>query len=954
MIAKKLQFMILGLLSILTQSVAVANPIPATELFREATISQLQFSPGGRHISAFINQKNRKGLALYNRKTNDFQLIALVAKIDWVRQYRWLDHNNLYLVSGRDNSWIHSIVQLQQTDGNISAVVTAVPANGYLVGQLKGYPPRLLFAHDAGRKDAGFDLYQLSIEQLLARQFPPANLIQSLTDSASASALIYDPETNRLISVRWDQDTRLIDVKYRELQQKQWLPLFSYNPTDFSFLPMQFLSADSLAVLSDKNSDKVALYRFDITNQQIGDLLFEHPRYDLIGADFYGDQLASVSYLAHGRLEQQFFVTAEQQLHQGLSAYFPEQQWIFVDSEADWHLVLVFSATNPGQYYLYQSGQKPKFIGEKLPALADYSLASTVKLESAAADGLLIESLLTLPAKKNNEVPPLVVMPHGGPIGVQDTDDFEPTVQFLASRGYAVLRINFRGSRGYGKSFKERGIAELGAGIEQDITRAVTQVVEKYGITRTCAMGYSYGGYSAMMLAMHQPQQYRCVIAGFGIYDLPLLFNASNLKVLPEQQKRVERVVGPMHDGLRERSPVYKAQLLQAPVLLIAGMDDDTTGFEQSHRMFDALKRAGKSVQPMFYQDTGHGHDRWDLEHHQIGLIEQFLDQHLAIHATSSITEQAEQWYRQAELLATGEKLAKDLPAAMQLYQQVAATGHSGAMVELARAAIYGEGLPQDLQKGVKYLREAAANKNSTAELMLGLLYSAGLHTQPDLPKSNQHFRNAAKLYSAGTATLYLARATCLGWAQAVDWHTCLNAIEQHLLAHQQHFSDPHSRLLQETSNSIVARLLIEGQPGDAERHRLIGLLQRALAKPIDISAEVSGYRHGLYEGTGVKYENASSYPLNTSLDFGSALKIDRSDDSTGNVGTWLLVRWQRKLSDGTIQLLSDKAMMVRQPSWLRLHNTLNSAPDKKSAAWMLQVFDLKGQNLYQQEFVFQ
>jgi len=939
---------------LLTCFVVDAKPIPATQLFRDTTLSQVKFSPDGQFISVFVNFEDGKGLALYDRKNNDFQLIALVAKSDWVQQYRWLDPQNLYLVSGRDNVMIHSVVSLSRQQNKVTAEVKTVPANGYLVGQLKGSPTRLLFATDVGRSEVEFQLYELSISQLLKSEFPAEARIKHLLDTDAQTRLHFDQQSNRLISTRLDREEQKIHLHFRDYGAQKWQSLFSYNPTDFSFRPLQFLTPDTLAVLSDKNSDKTAVYRFDLKSQQFTQLLFEHPRYDLIDADFSGSELAAVSYFAHGRLEQQFFTSEQQRLQQQLSQHFAKQQWKVLSSVAGQHLLFVFSATNPGQYYLYQPGQKPQLIGDVLPELAEYQLAETIKLQVPAAGGRSIESLLSMPVMATGQQPPaLIVMPHGGPIGVQDTDQFDPTVQFLTSRGYAVLRTNFRGSAGYGKSFSESGVAELGSGIEQDISKAVSLVQQQYGIKQACAMGYSYGGYSAMMLAIRQPALYRCVVAGYGIYDLPLLFNASNLKVQPEQQKRVEKVVGPLNPGLKQRSPVYLAAQVQAPALLIAGMEDDIAGFEQSHRMYDALTRAGKDVQTMFYQDTGHGHDRWDLDHHQIGLIEQFLSKHLAAANLHSAKEQAHQWYLQAELLVAGEKLKKDLPAAIGLYQQAAKAGHASAMVALASAAMSGEGLNQDLNVAISYLEQAAKLKDATAELQLGLLYSSNQQQPADQQKANQHFGRAKQFAPDGVAALYLARAACLGWGQSVQITQCIDGLEQHLRRYQQHATDDQSQLLSQTAHRIVAQLLIEARLQPAERDKLIALLNREMTEGVAQQAELSEYRSGFYSGSGYKYEETASYPVDPEQEFGSALKVSRADGVASTPMAWLLVRWQRQLPAGLAHTVTDYPVLVKLNEVVQLHSALTTAVDKKTGDWTLQVYDLKGTRLYQQQFNF-
>jgi dipeptidyl aminopeptidase/acylaminoacyl peptidase len=614
------------------QAEPIAQPIPATELFKAGALSQFQFSPNGEHISAQVNYPDGKGIALYDKQTNEFELIIKLSEQNWVSNYHWLDSSHLFLRFDNDFIELNTIVKLEKENGKIHFKSNALPKKGYLVGQLKGSPTQLLFATDVGKKQHEYQLYQLSIEELISGKFPKTNRIKDLLDTDDNTRLVFDTDTNQLISVRVDKENKKINVHYRSLDGSEWQPLFSFNPVEFNFSPQQFLADGSLAVLTNKKSDKMALYRFNVQTQELGELIYEHPRYDLIDADFVDGQLASVSYLAHGRLEQQFFTVKHQQLQQELNQYFPHEQWLLMANHSDQLILKVFASNNPGQFFFYQKGQVPKLIGSILPELTKYKLAPSNKLQVKSHDGLEIESLLTLPLNNSNPEISLIVMPHGGPIGVLDTDDFDPTVQFLASRGFAVLRTNFRGSAGYGKSFRKMGVAELGEGIEQDIRSSVAEVRKHHKINRACAMGYSYGGYSAMMLAIKEPEFYSCVIAGYGIYDLPLLFNASNVKVQPEHRVRVERVIGPLTPGLKARSPVYMADKVKSPVFLIGGMEDDIAGFEQTHRMYDALKRAGKPVQEMFYQETGHGQSRWDLEHHQIGLIEQFLIKHLIVH----------------------------------------------------------------------------------------------------------------------------------------------------------------------------------------------------------------------------------------------------------------------------------------------------------------------------------
>lgn len=928
-------------------------PIPATELWQESVLSQLKFSPDGKHLAVAVHYPDGKGLALYDQATNQFELIVQLPQHRWVKSYHWLDNEHVYLVTGDQSTTLNSIVTVQQQQGKLKLESKNVPDSGYLVGQLNGYPTQLLFAVNVGRSEVEYKLYKVNIEQLLAGEFRNKNEMGDLLNSDEYTRLLYSTEFDRLLSWRIDQESKLIKVHYRGLKESEWQPLFEYDPTEFDFKPINFINEGELAVLTNKNSDRMALYRFDLKQQKLGELIFEHPRYDLSNAYFRDGQLISLSYFAHGRLEQQFFSHENKKLQSEIAQYFTDEQWVLMDSFEDTHVVFVFAATNPGQYFLYTPGKPPSLIGGIMPKLSQYKLAPSIHIQVKNQQNMLIDSFLTLPTTNSANPPPLIVMPHGGPIGVMDTDTFDPTVQFLASRGYAVLRTNFRGSAGYGKSFEQQGVAELGEGIEHDIRLSVAKVTEQYGINKACAMGFSYGGYSAMMLAMKDVHLYRCIVAGYGIYDLPLLFNASNMHVQPEKRSRVERVIGPFNPGLKNRSPVYLADHIQAPSLIIAGMEDDIAGFEQSHRMADALKRAGKVVQEMYYQETGHGHDRWDLEHHQYGLIEQFLASHLKAGNILTDEQQAEQWYRHAQLLAQGDKLDKDKAEAIKLLQQAADRGHTEAQVEIAQIYVEGRDLPRNLAKGLQLLQKAAQKKSSNAELYLGKIYSTSIYTARDDAKSLSHYRRSAELSPENTATIFIARAACLGLGRTQDWNEGLTLLENHIKRNFQHYADSQSQELLNATRIVVSELLIDGQPDAKQRQRLIAILQKSFLEPMDHSAEVYEARFGLLDSKKSRYVAEQTYPISPEAEFGSIISVARGNSSLGHKAAWLLVRWERELADGSSEPMSYGAMLATFKSKLFLHYKHAFATDKRSAVWKVKVFDLDGIELYQQQFKF-
>jgi dipeptidyl aminopeptidase/acylaminoacyl peptidase len=198
-------------------------------------------------------------------------------------------------------------------------------------------------------------------------------------------------------------------------------------------------------------------------------------------------------------------------------------------------------------------------------------------------------------------------MPHGGP-GVRDFSSFDTLVQMFTSRGYAVLQMNYRGSSGYGKEFQEAGHRQWGQAMQDDVTDG-TRWLAAEGIAdpkRTCIVGWSYGGYAALMGAVKEPSLYACVVSIAGVSDLRALISSNRRYV---NGRIFTRNIG---DGWRDRrsleenSPVNGAGRIQAPVLLAHGTDDRVVPVQQTTDMAKALDRAGKPYEYVELDDADH------------------------------------------------------------------------------------------------------------------------------------------------------------------------------------------------------------------------------------------------------------------------------------------------------------------------------------------------------------
>ncbi|MEJ0061306.1 MAG: prolyl oligopeptidase family serine peptidase [Terricaulis sp.] len=255
-----------------------------------------------------------------------------------------------------------------------------------------------------------------------------------------------------------------------------------------------------------------------------------------------------------------------------------------------------------GDYFLFDAAAgRLSPIGASYPEIPSAELAEVRAIRYAAADGLSIGAYLTLPVGREPRNLPLIVMPHGGPQS-RDNRGFNWLSQALASRGYAVLQPNFRGSSGEGRAFVEAAYGEWGRKMQTDLSDGVAYLAAE-GIAdpqRVCILGGSYGGYAAIAGVTLQQGIYRCAVAIAGVFDLEEMLDPRVIGTRSSTMRywtRYMAVDGPGDPRLDAISTVRAAANGNAPVLLIHGRDDTVAQYSQSTAMESALRRAGRSVE---------------------------------------------------------------------------------------------------------------------------------------------------------------------------------------------------------------------------------------------------------------------------------------------------------------------------------------------------------------------
>jgi len=296
-------------------------------------------------------------------------------------------------------------------------------------------------------------------------------------------------------------------------------------------------------------------------------------------------------------------------------------------------VVLVDSKTDGPAFALVDlTAREAKWLGRQYSGLSPADIGPRTPISFKAADGLALTGYLTLPQGKAAKGLPLVVFPHGGP-AARDEPGFDWWAQGMASRGYAVLQVNFRGSEGLGDKLMEAGYGEWGRKMQSDLSDGVRHLAAQGAIDpkRVCIVGGSYGGYAALAGATIEHGVYRCAVSVAGVSDLRRQVIYSRARGGAGAERYWNRFMGAEGRNdhvLTDYSPAQQAAKADIPILLIHGKDDTVVPLEQSRVMADALRKAGKPYELVVQKGADHWLSRGDTRLQTLTATMAFLEKH--------------------------------------------------------------------------------------------------------------------------------------------------------------------------------------------------------------------------------------------------------------------------------------------------------------------------------------
>lgn len=432
-------------------------------------------------------------------------------------------------------------------------------------------------------------------------------------------------------------------VYYRDAEAKEWTKLDAAK-IGKSFTPLR-LSADGSKVYSLSNPDggpnAFAISRLDGSAREV---LASNPRVSMSALTWTPPPRQPIAALAFdGRPA---FTYLSDNVHakalKALNAQFPDHIVNLAGLSDDGNIALVVAANDrdPGTYALldvksmnlrplYQTRPwlKPELLGERRP------------FRFKATSGTELMGILTLPPGGEAKRLPLVLLPHGGPIGIDDDWFYDSDSQFLATRGYVVLQVNYRGSGGRGENFEKSGYREMGTGMQQDIIDAVRWAIGE-GIAdpkRICVFGGSYGGYTALMQPIRAPDLYRCAISYAGVSDLRVQAERSDTRRLKAGRAFLDQAWNTNDDAyVKANSPIDNMDKFNVPVFIIHGEDDKRVPLQNAKRLRATLEKDNKPYDWLVEPNEGHGFYSEEHNTERYKRMEAFLKKFIDADAAGS------------------------------------------------------------------------------------------------------------------------------------------------------------------------------------------------------------------------------------------------------------------------------------------------------------------------------
>lgn len=601
-----------------------ASPVAMEDFFKDPKSGQYRISPNGEMIIFLAPHKGRSNI--FVRKLNDTTAIAITEETERsIYDAFWESDDRVIFIKDIGGDENMHILSVKPDGSDLKDHTPFDKVSSRVLDILEDQPDEMLIQSNK-RNPQIFDVYLLNTKtnemKMVAEN--PGNITQWMTDHDGKIriAITADGINTSLLYRETEKDDfkTTITTTFKEKLQ----------PYIFTF------DNKNLYCGSNLGRDKSALVVFDPRQGKEINVIYENPDVDIDGIDYSRKRktLTIVNYQTDK--PQKFFLDDEaKKLDEKIRLQIPEYDFSITRKNKAEDKLLIYARADRyyGGYYFYDvKTDKFEKIADFAPWLKEDNMADMKPIQYTSRDGLTIHGYLTLPKGIEPKNLPVIINPHGGP-WARDVWRFNPEVQFLANRGYAVFQMNFRGSTGYGRKFWEASFKQWGSTMQDDITDGVKWLI-KEGIadsTRVAIYGASYGGYAALAGVTFTPELYACAVDYVGVSNMFTFMNTLPPYWEPYRIMFYEMVGDPKKDSLMlaEVTPAFHVDKVRSPLLIAQGANDPRVNKAESDQMVEALRKRGLTVEYIVKDNEGHGFYNQENQFEFYRAMEKFFEKNL-------------------------------------------------------------------------------------------------------------------------------------------------------------------------------------------------------------------------------------------------------------------------------------------------------------------------------------
>ncbi|KQQ47773.1 dipeptidyl aminopeptidase [Duganella sp. Leaf126] len=642
---------------------AATAPPPIADFFANPEFSGALLSPSGKYLAVRMGAKDQRDrLAVVTLADNSVKVVASFSDAD-IGNFQWVNDERLVFTAtdrtvgqgdARYAPGLYAINRdatkfVQLASRSAKPFITSgdslvrsrdlLPWNTYLLGQKSAQDSEFVYVEQPDITAPGQvrKVRLLRLNTLNGRWTP----VHGAPDDSRHWLLDDKGEPRIVTTFSKGVDT----IMYRDPATDAWRELVHYNAYTGgkgSFTPRAFGPDGTLYVVTYAGKNTASLRKFDFATNEVA----QQPLVVLDGYDFKGSlltaqgKLLGVRYLTDAR-GTAWFDADMKALQARIDAMLPNTINL-IDAptrpEAPWMLITAYGDLFPSRTLLYNSAtDKLTMVGISHPNIKPEQMAHQTLVHYKARDGLEIPAWLTVPKGSGKHLP-LVVLVHGGPYVRGNSWGWDAAGQFLASRGYAVLEPEYRGSTGFGTRLFRAGWKQWGLKMQDDIADGARWAIAEGTADpkRICIAGASYGGYATLMGLINDKDLYKCGIDWAGVTDINMLYDGhwNFTSDLAEEWKHygMPQLVGDQvkdAEQLKATSPLLRAAEITQPLLLAYGGADMRVPLPHGTKFYNAVRQTNPNVEWIEYPEEGHG---WALPKNRIdfwGRVEKFLDKQI-------------------------------------------------------------------------------------------------------------------------------------------------------------------------------------------------------------------------------------------------------------------------------------------------------------------------------------